>query len=101
MLNFSAKFISSQSGLLGEVTLRDLSAELQKAARSLQVMEFSEPIPFKSGVRILMVCEREEAIVELPSRSSLRQEIGNRRLELMARRYLRDLRRSAFIDFRI
>lgn len=101
ILSLSSEFTSSQSGYLGTVTLRDLSPKLQKVVRSLQIMEISEPLSFKSGYRILMVCKREEKIVELPSRSSLRRDIGNRRLELMARRYLRDLRRSAFIDFRI
>lgn len=101
MLHLSADFVSSQSGSLGKVTVRDLSLELQKAVIPLKVMQYSEPINYQRGARILMVCEREEIIAKLPSRSNLRQEIGNRRLELMARRYLRDLRRSAFIDFRI
>ncbi|PPR20098.1 MAG: hypothetical protein CFH38_01592, partial [Alphaproteobacteria bacterium MarineAlpha10_Bin1] len=64
-------------------------------------MALSAPLPFGGGFRILMVCERDEATIDLPSRSDLRQAIGNRRLELQARRYLRDLRRSAFVDVRV
>jgi peptidyl-prolyl cis-trans isomerase SurA len=48
-----------------------------------------------------MVCNRIEAEVEMPSRAAMRQNIGNRRLELQARRYLRDLRRTAFVEFRV
>ena len=48
-----------------------------------------------------MVWSRVEAEIELPTRDSMRQDISNRRLELQARRYLRDLRRSAFVDFRV
>ena len=101
ILSLSSDFVSSQSGYLGEVTLHDMSPELQKAVRSLQVLEMSELLSFDNSYRILMVCERKETIVKQPSRSNLREDIGTRRLELMARRYLRDLRRSAFIDFRI
>ena len=48
-----------------------------------------------------MVCEREEADAASPDRESIAREIAGRRLEMLARRYVRDLHRSAFIDIRI
>ena len=47
-----------------------------------------------------MVCERIEPKFELPSRPKVIKDLTNRRLELMARRYLRDLRRAANEDIR-
>lgn len=101
MLRRTAEFTSSQSGDLGELGLRDMPLDLREAVLNVQAMKLSAPLPFGRGFRILMVCSRVEAEVELPTRSSMRQDIGNRRLELQARRYLRDLRRSAFVDFRV
>ena len=101
MLRLSADFISPQSGDLGELSLGDMPLDLRQAVSQLDAMALSAPLPFGGGFRILMVCERDEATIDLPSRSDLRQAIGNRRLELQARRYLRDLRRSAFVDVRV
>ncbi len=101
MLRLSADFISPQSGDLGELSLGDMPLDLRQAVSQLDAMALSAPLPFGGGFRILMICERDEATIELPSRSDLRQAIGNRRLELQARRYLRDLRRSAFVDVRV
>jgi len=101
MLRLSADFISPQSGDLGELSLGDMPLDLRQAVSQMEAMALSAPLPFGGGFRILMVCERDEATIDLPSRSDLRQAIGNRRLELQARRYLRDLRRSAFVDVRV
>ena len=101
MLRQTANFTSSQSGDLGELKLGDMPQELSQAVQDLQAMQLSAPLPFGRGFRILMVCSRVEAEVELPTRESMRRDIGNRRLELQARRYLRDLRRTAFVDFRV
>jgi peptidyl-prolyl cis-trans isomerase SurA len=101
MLRRTASFTSSQSGDLGELGLRDMPLDLREAVLNVQTMNLSAPLPFGDGLRILMVCSRVEAEIELPTRDSMRQDISNRRLELQARRYLRDLRRSAFVDFRV
>ena len=101
MLRRTAEFTSSQSGDLGELGLRDMPLDLREAVLNVQAMKLSAPLPFGRGFRILMVCSRVEAEVELPTRETMRRDIGNRRLELQARRYLRDLRRSAFVDFRV
>ena len=101
MLRRTANFTSSQSGDLGELSLGDMPLELRQAVQNVQAMQLSAALPFGRGFRILMVCSRVNAEVELPTRESIRQDIGNRRLELQARRYLRDLRRAAFVEFRV
>jgi len=101
MLRLSADFVSPQSGDLGELSLGDMPLDLRQAVHQLEAMALSAPLPFANGFRILMVCSRDEAKVDVPSRDAMRQIIGNRRLELQARRYLRDLRRSAFVELRV
>ena len=101
MLERSRKFTSRQSGDLGKFKIGDMPADLREAVKNVAVGQLSQPLPFDKGFRILMICDRDEAKVDLPTRATLRQDIGNRRLELQAKRYLRDLRRAAFIDFRV
>jgi peptidyl-prolyl cis-trans isomerase SurA len=101
MLRRAGEFTSPQSGDLGELTLGDMPPELRQAVQDVQAMQLSAALPFGRGFRMLMVCNRIEAEVEMPSRAAMRQNIGNRRLELQARRYLRDLRRTAFVEFRV
>lgn len=97
-----AKGVASPlSGDLGVLRLGDLPADLRQAVEPLEVGELSVPLPFEQGSRVLMVCERETPQAQLPEREEIRRDIGGRRIELQARRYLRDLRRSAFIDIRI
>ncbi len=101
MIARSGQYASPQSGDLGELTMGDLPVELREALRNTEAGQLSAPLPFENGFRILMMCNRIEPKVELPTRADMRQDIGNRRLELQARRYLRDLRRAAFVDFRV
>ncbi len=92
---------SSTSGDLGTVHVRDLPPHLRKIVRELPVGTVSQPVSTKLGVHLLMVCDRIAAKPDLPDREQVRRSLLGQRLELLSRRYLRDLRRSAFIDKRI
>lgn len=67
----------------------------------LQKDETSRPVALPRSVLIATVCERDDAGAALPSRGDILNRIGSERMELLARRYLRDLRREAFIDVRL
>ncbi len=92
---------SDLSGDLGQVTMRDLPSDIRAIVSELPVGRASAPLPHGGGVRVLMVCERASAGTAHPDREAIRREIAGRRLEMLARRYLRDLRRVAFVDIRI
>jgi peptidyl-prolyl cis-trans isomerase SurA len=47
-----------------------------------------------------MVCDREEAKAYRPTHEAISRSLGEQRLGMMARRYMRDLRRTAVIDLR-
>ena len=47
-----------------------------------------------------MVCERVDAEAYRPTEEAISQSLGEQRLGMMARRYMRDLRRTAVIDLR-
>jgi peptidyl-prolyl cis-trans isomerase SurA len=53
------------------------------------------------GSLIVVLCERREIAATKPTREQIEQTLVNERIELAARRLLRDLRRAAFVDIRI
>jgi len=90
-----------QSGSLGKIAIKDLPAKLRHAVINLAAGDVSEPIVTNTGVLLLMVCNREEKSIELPTRQQIQSKLGFNKLDLLGRRYMRDLRRSAFVEYRI
>ena len=89
------------SGELGKVRVGDLPVELRKTVLGLQIAEASPPVPLRGGLGVLMVCERQNAANALPTREEMADTLARRRFESLAQRYLRDLRRAAFVDMRV
>ena len=95
------------SGDLGWLKVSDLPTVLADAVRRLKAGEISAPLQGPAGVHLLMVCERrggEQIETEGASeedRQKIAQQLERERLDRLARRYLRDLRKQAFIDVRI
>ena len=92
---------SPRSANLGKFTYSDLTHEIRGAIEGLPLGQASTPVKASSGIILLMVCERIEPQFDLPSRPQVIEDLTKRRLELMARRYLRDLRRAANVENRI
>jgi len=91
---------STDSGSMGTFRVGDLAGDLRGVVSGLDVGKPSQPFPVDGGLRIVMVCEREEPIANLPSRQEIQRTLGEQKLELQSRRFLRDLRQSAFVDIR-
>jgi peptidyl-prolyl cis-trans isomerase SurA len=89
------------SGDLGQVRVGDLPAELRPTVLALKVAEASHPVPLRGGIGVLMVCDREAGPSALPSRDDVADKLTRDRFENLARRYLRDLRRAAFVEQRV
>lgn len=92
---------SPSVGSLGTKRIGELDAILRRAVISLPVNRPSEPIDSAAGIQVVMVCARQDSTqIALPSREQIRRSIEDERLDMLARRYIRNLRRSAFIDIR-
>lgn len=89
------------SGDLGTIALSDMPADLRAVVAPLEAGQVSPVMPYENGRRLIMVCDRTGAQPTNIDREAVKRDLGNRRLDLAARRYLRDLRRTAFIDLRI
>ncbi len=92
---------TGMSGSLGTVELADLPAPLRKAVEGLEPSRPSEPVRTDNGIIVLMVCGREEVGPGGSERERIEQMLVTQRVDAAARRYLRDLRRAAFIDIRL
>ena len=66
----------------------------------LQEKGATELLKVKDGWRVLIVCARQEPQIQEPDFDQISQQIEQQRLAMMGRRYLRDLRRDAIVDYR-
>jgi peptidyl-prolyl cis-trans isomerase SurA len=77
----------------------DLPAAMRQPILALKVAEASKPMPFPGGIGVVMVCQREDP-PGIPTRDQIQDNIARERLDTLARRYMRDLRRGAYVDIR-
>lgn len=103
---------------MGTMKLKDMQAGLANMAASLPLGQPSPVLSGPGGALLLIVCKRDMPMIEpppeaapppppqpaadarLPSREEVEADILNQRAESLSRRYLRDLRRAAFIEIR-
>lgn len=84
-----------------DLKVRDLNPAIRPAVLNLKVGEASEPLQSDTGITLVMVCDRKDPPEQMPSRDQIAENLTRQRLDLIARRYLSDLRRQAFIDVRV
>jgi len=84
-----------------DVKMRDLPTALQEMMLQMQVGQATRPFgSIEEGVRVLVLCGRDEVDPSAPSFDQVYAQLNEERVNLRSRRYLRDLRRDAIIDFR-
>ncbi|HZC38095.1 MAG TPA: peptidylprolyl isomerase, partial [Sphingomicrobium sp.] len=83
------------------VKMRDLPPALQQMMLPMQVGQATQPFgSLEEGVRTLVICGRDEVDPTAPSYDEVYNQINEERVNSRSRRYLRDLRRDAVIEFR-
>ena len=93
---FNGEVVSSE-----QVKMRDLPPALQQMMLPMQVGQATQPFgSLDEGVRVLVICGRDESDPTEPTFDQVYNQINEERMNLRARRYLRDLRRDAVIEFR-
>ena len=94
-----AAFPGWTSQKLGDMHPAKAPAWLVDKVRGVSVGGSSEVLATDKGAAVLFVCSRSEG--GDIDRDSIMHSIGTEKLELQARRLLRDLRRNAYLDIRI
>ncbi|WP_448192830.1 peptidylprolyl isomerase [Azospirillum sp. sgz301742] len=113
-----------ESGDMGTLRVKDLPAGLQQLVLGIPVGQPSPVLNGGGGSILLIVCKRDvpmlppETVVQkaaappppppkakeaprLPTREDVEGMLIQERAELVSRRYLRDLRRAAFVEYRV
>ena len=91
---------TAQADQPARIRMADLSTQLQQAVNGLAPNQTSQPLITPYGVQLIMLCERHDA-AGTPDRDRIAEQLARERIDMLARRYIRDLRRAAFIDLRI
>ncbi len=82
-----------------QIRAADLAPEMRQQILALKLAEASKPIAFPGAIGVVMVCQRQEPS-SLPSRDDISDSIARQRFDTLTRRFLRDLRRGAYVDIR-
>lgn len=92
-----------RSNNLGKMRLRELPGPLQVLIDPMKPGQITQPLQADAGTAmVLMVCGRDDGeAAPLPSRDDIRDRLVQQRLDVQSRRYMRDLRRAAFVDLRV
>jgi peptidyl-prolyl cis-trans isomerase SurA len=93
---------SPQLSSEGKVRLSQISPALRGIIGKLGEGEASQPIVQKNGVGVIMVCGKGEANTAAGpvTRDEVAEALVRQRLDTVARRYMRDLHRLAYVDVR-
>ncbi|WP_246167231.1 peptidylprolyl isomerase [Sphingomonas piscis] len=84
-----------------EIKMRDLPPALQNIMLAMQVGQATQPFgSLNEGVRTFVLCGRDQVAAQAPSYDEIYAATKEDRVNLRARRYLRDLRRDAIIEYR-
>lgn len=84
----------------GKVSSLNIAPQLRDLITKLSPNQVSDPIVQRGGVGVIMVCSKEAKSGE-PTREDVFESLLRQKLDTVSRRYMRDLRRSAYVDVRV
>jgi peptidyl-prolyl cis-trans isomerase SurA len=86
----------------GDLMLSQIAPAMRSFVLGLGMGKPSQPILQKNGVGVIMVCGKSAPGPSAPvTREEVEQSLIRQRLDIVARRYLRDLRQAAYVDVRV
>ncbi|MFN3931486.1 MAG: peptidylprolyl isomerase [Brevundimonas sp.] len=95
---------TSEQGLLGadlgEADVQNLAPQFQQVARSAAVGSVSTPVRTPLGLHLIGVCGRRAGGAEAPNAEAVENQLFRQNLATLARRYMRDLRADALIEYK-
>lgn len=85
------------------IKLKDLPEALREIMGNLSIGQATPPFgSLQEGLRVLVLCGRDDSAVKVaaPNFDQIYAQLNEERVNMRARRYLRDLRRDAIVDYR-
>ncbi len=97
--------IAEAAGITGRteiapLRLRDLTSSFREQVENLEIGQATGVMDAEDGKRVLILCDKQEPTVQEPDFDAIYTQLEQQRLSMMARRYLRDIRRDAIVDYR-
>jgi peptidyl-prolyl cis-trans isomerase SurA len=99
----AAKLPGTQAYSLGTMKLSDLSPDIQNALSKTQPGESTAPFGSTAGIEIIVRCDKpipKLQVHQIPTRDQVQEQLFEAQMEVISRRYLRDLRRDADVETR-
>lgn len=96
----AAQIQADQSGVLGEFNIGDFPDEIGKAILTLEEGQSTKLFREQDGYRAFIMCKKIIPVIDLPDFETMLENLTQSRVQLIARRHLRDLRRDAIVDYR-
>lgn len=85
----------------GKLAASQIAPEMRKVIEAMPTGQVSQPIVQKNGVGVIMICGKSTGQSRGGvSRDEVAETIMRQRLDTLSRRYMRDLRRTAYVDVR-
>jgi len=85
---------------LGQVAATDLSEVFNANLQNVRQNQTTNVFRSGQGVHVLVVCDVVLSGPDIPTREQIEDQLTDQELSLIARRYLRDLRREAAVNMR-
>jgi peptidyl-prolyl cis-trans isomerase SurA len=86
----------------GDLLLAQIAPTMRSFVLGLGIGKASQPILQKNGVGVIMVCGKSAPqMAAAPTREEIANALMRERFDVLARRYLRDLRQAAYVDVRV
>ncbi|KPF80309.1 peptidylprolyl isomerase [alpha proteobacterium AAP81b] len=98
-----AKPLGAEVATNDAIRLKDLPPALQQIMTNLSIGQATPAFgSSREGLRVLVLCGRDDAqaAAAAPDFQQIYQTMNDERVNMRARRYLRDLRRDAIVDYR-
>lgn len=103
MPSISAQIKGTQWFSLGNMKPADMSAEMRAAVTAAQPGQAAQPFVSPAGIELIVRCDKpvqQTLVFQMPTRDAVEQQLYAEQVGVLARRYLRDLRRNADIETR-
>jgi peptidyl-prolyl cis-trans isomerase SurA len=89
----------------GQVNASNITPQMRDLLGKMSPGETSQPILQRNGIGIVMLCSKQAATAGKgggqPNREEIFDSLLKQKLDTVSRRYLRDLRRGAYVDVRV
>ncbi len=98
-----ARGLGAQVASNDAIKMKDMPVPLQGVLANLSIGQATPPFGSQQeGLRVLVLCGRDDSAAEVkaPNFEEIYAQMNDERVNMRARRYLRDLRRDAIVDYR-